>query len=214
MKRGVLLLACVCMLLCPGCNSNSSGQAKDKEPIQVSDIFSVEVLTGDPYGLFAREDTRTRESYKNAIESLSETCYNLPGALASTLSAFPTAVHECGYESANPMAVLNGMDGASQKVLLNKLAEILSDPSTEYRLSTWDGKSNMLFLLPRNFDDDSKGMVLFWDSVSVTDHHLLAIAVTYEDGHKEYGYYSLEGGFQRFIPISDDKPAVPISDWR
>lgn len=212
MKRGILLLACVCMLLCPGCSSPS--QAKDDGLIQVSDIFSVEVATGDPYGLFAREDTRTRESYKNAIESLYETCYNLPGGLASTLSAFPTAVHECGFESANPMAVLNGMDGTSQAVLLDKLAEILNDPSTEFRLSTWDGKANMLFLLPRNFDDDSKGMVLFWDSVSVTNHHLLAVAVTYEDGHKEYGYYNLEGGFQRFIPISEDKPAVPISDWR
>lgn len=217
MRRGLLLLICVCMLLCSGCTSNNSGQTKDNEPIQVSDVFSVEFVTGDPYGLFAREDTRTRESYEDGLESFYGTCYNLPWALASTLSAFPTVVHECGFESANPMAVANAMDGASQEVLLDKLLEIFNDPSTEYRVSSWSGKANMLFLVPRDDEDLSKGLMLVWDSVIVTDHKMVAVAVTYEDGHTEYGYYDLDSGYQRFIPISDDKPAFPISDfsdWR
>lgn len=210
MKRSaVIALAFILIIACIGCSSGKSKSTTVSDNIQVSDIFSVEVQTGDPYALFSKKDTRTRESYADGLSALYESCFNMPEVLASTMSAFPTAAHECGVESANPAAIDNSLDGDMQTALLDKLSELIENPKTEFRYAKWSGKANMLFMMPRDGTDETNPdtMMLFWDAVTVSDHSLLAIAVTYENGDTEYGYFDLNGGFQRFVPISDDKPA-------
>lgn len=218
-KKGVFaIIFALVLLLCVSCGQSDSADTSTSKPVisipagnpTVSDIFSVEILTGDPFNLFGEPESEPQD-YNEAANALYQECYEQPEVLASTLSAFPTAVHECGLTSANPAAIDNAMDtpngGDLQKQLLDKLGDLLERPNTQYRLTKWSGTANMLFMMPRDSDAalTPMNMMLYWDRVQYQDHSLLAVAVQYDDDTVEYGYFDLNGGFQRFVPILDDQ---------
>ncbi len=218
MKKMAAIAIILILALCTSCGQNQPADALTSTPVipispsnpTVSDIFSVEILTGDPYNLFGKAEAEPKD-YSEAANTLYEQCYNQPEVLASTLSAFPTAVHECGLASANPAAIDNAMDtpsgGALQQQLLDKLGDLLERPSTQYRFAEWSGAANMLCMNQRDENGPltPENMMLFWDRAYLQDHSLLAVAVQYDDDTVEIGYFDLDGGFQRFVPIMDDQ---------
>lgn len=185
-----LLAGCLVVLLCAGCATTTTVEASSattKQSITAAD-----------------------SSYSAVASELYDMCYRQPETLASTVSAFPSALRAVGIDDTSAINLDDSMDleggGKRQAALLDALKSVLEDPETQYSFVLWSGKCQMLHMGVRdeNAPVAPDNLYLLWRETDLQDAKILIIDTSNSDGGKDIGLFFLEGGFLRFTPIVDD----------
>lgn len=158
-------------------------------------------------------------NYSQAIDSLYQICFNQPETLASTMSCFPSLLRACGVETDDPLEIdellSTGENGGKlQEALLSQLQNLLNDPETQFQLSIWSGRAELLGMetIDPSQPLSPANVRLIWYEEEVIGAQILGIAHPIgQDGGKEYGFFYLPGGFQRLVPIIRTTPHLQKS---
>lgn len=148
-----------------------------------------------------------KDDFNAAANALYRVCHDQPEALASTMSAFPRHLQAAGIETTDPIELDNLMDGENgeevQQALLEQLKLLLESDDAQLAFSDWDGPVQMLGMRVRDGDQPitPPNVELFWYDVDLSeDDCVFAVSVGSDPADKEFGYFYLTGGFQRFVP--------------
>lgn len=160
---------------------------------------------------FTEELLPNQDHVPEEVQYLYDTCYNLPPALASTVSAFPSITQTCGLHTSDPAEInsllYTSQDGAElQEKLLNALQELLESKGTDLEIVHVSGEVR----LSQAYRDDPpvyegyETLSLFWsDSVNLRDATQLKITRNFADGSKEIGYFDIDNGYCRCLSTQD-----------
>lgn len=146
------------LLFCTSCS------AQEPAPTQPSASFEISVLADqDAYDLNA------------VLQDFYQTNHDLPAALASTMSAFPSRVEACGVSTSDPVELTEVLHysehgGDIQKALLDELHNLFEDPNTRFLFVETTGVAQITQARMADEDDpDNPVMELFWSEMSF-DH--------------------------------------------
>ncbi len=154
---------------------------------------------------FGSDCSNLRGDKVAAIHSLYEICYDQPETLASTVSAFPSLLAQCGVTTHDPVEIdymLEAEYGAAlQQKLLETLDEFLDDPRLDVGFSTMKEDVWMLYMYTRDPKQSSSptNIGLFWAPVPADSSPQLVITYHGENGD-EVGRFDLQTKFQRNVP--------------
>ncbi len=144
------------------CTSCSAEEPTPTQPTSAS--FEVAVLADqNAYDLNA------------VLQDFYQTNHNLPAALASTMSAFPSRVEACGVSTSDPVELTEVLyysehGGDIQKALLDELRNLFEDPNTRFLFVETTGVAQITQARMADEDDpDNPVMELFWSEMSF-DH--------------------------------------------
>lgn len=168
-----------------------------------------EYATPDIHPPFGADKSELMDNCTDAANALYQLCYAQPEVLTATMSAFPELTGFTGTAAEHCTAIeaaLESADGGKvQKALLEKLKTALEADTTQMVFGYWTGQTVMTYMVKRDETAEAtpENMTIVWEYVELEDEPIFGIAIPRRDGGKDFGYFAMQYGFQRIIPVID-----------